>query len=501
MRGFSLIELLIALAILSTTLVAVSLVAFGTPGMLERGRQEVRAGALAEAILAQQTGLAQTDFPSIVPLATSTETGGFSTALSIETLPDTFTKRLTASVSFSIPFQGTRTVSLPLLITDPKAALGSDPCSSTLAGDWTHPTASTHSFSAGSLLPATFSAGSRSIASLFAFQNMLAVTLDPAAGKTDPTLYLFLIPSTSHIPSYIGSIDNAPTTKDGFAALAYDPPYLFAANAHAADWSSCKEGTACSQLQVIDISNPSNPVLARSYALASTSAPYALGSGGQSTGKSLAYRDGYLYVGLTKSSAALGQEFVILDVHDPIHPQLRGGFSVGRTVNHITLAWPYAYLATDDNTRELIVLDVKDPAAPTLVRSWNAPGSTSFGYGRDVALWNGFTYFARSYVSNAPELYTLDQNLAPLSSIDIGTALFPRSAVALRLRDQLLTVLTSSEVQWYTPGATGALSPAALSIPLPTGTTGAALTCSGNYLYVAGNEANGNGTITVLTGS
>jgi len=52
----------------------------------------------------------------------------------------------------------------------------------------------------------------------------------------------------------------------------------------------------------------------------------------------------------------------VYDVSSPASPSLMGSIELGHSVNDIYVAGSFAYLATDDETGELMVIDISSPA-------------------------------------------------------------------------------------------------------------------------------------------
>jgi hypothetical protein len=78
------------------------------------------------------------------------------------------------------------------------------------------------------------------------------------------------------------------------------------------------------------------------------------------------------YVVAGRESTNSGPEFVIFDDDGATLVEV-GALELGADVNGIALAWPYAYLATSDNTRELVVVSLLSPSAPAVVGALNLP--------------------------------------------------------------------------------------------------------------------------------
>jgi hypothetical protein len=295
------------------------------------------------------------------------------------------------------------------------------------------------------------------------------------------------------------------------AATAVNNSTLYVASAVQPDFSTCTVSSSCSQLQIIDISTPSTPTLITNYKLPTLTSPFAIGSRGQASGKSIFATNDLIYLGLTKPTGTQGDEFNIIDVHNPHSPQWLGGFRVGRTINQIQVLNGYAYLATDDPARELIVLDVHNPASITLIGSYDASGSSTFGFGKAITLarttFTNNLALGRSYTASGPELFLLNmsdlKNPLLLGSQQISSRTSPVSVEQIVLRDFLGFILTDTALEFWNITDPEHLSPYAIELLLPGGESQkhAAFVCRHNTLYVASDALNRTGFLTIVTGS
>lgn len=445
------------MALMLSTLGAIMLTVFGNQSLLIDGTLRIDAMSHSEALTKTLENRATDDFNLVNPIAATTTSDGYTTSAGVMLLPDYRTKEVTATTSWRDALGQTRSFALTTLITNFEHAIGADTCDSTLTGDWSAPDVETYVLAHNASINDIDVYGGR----LFAVVGSKLLIFDAET-------------------ALVASFESA-TTTESFSAIRMAGQYAYLAN------SSGESG----QLQIVDVNSLSIPTLVTNYLLPTSTPAFVIGTDGQAVGKSLAYDDGLLYLGLSKT--ATGPEFNILDVRNPNKPVWLGGYSVGRGVNAIALHGRYAYLATDDNEtggKALIMLDVSNPAKPLRVATWSGDGA---GFAKSLAIVGDTLYLGRTYLNGAQkEFETLDaRNLTPLKSVDIGTASHHAGVQALRIRDSLAFLLTTDDLEIWDSVATS-------TVALPTGSRGVALDCEGNTLYAASVERD-TSYLTVLT--
>lgn len=495
MRAFSTLEILIALALAATSIVACALIVFGTPFVLENARLERRAYGLAGAILTEAELGARKNFDSVAAVATTTD-GTYERSLAVEYLQESLAARLTARVRWTDTYGRLKEVALDSLIADPEAARD-ESCSPVVSGNWREPRILATYRLPGDLVPGM--TGRYPISDIGTTGNHLLLAVASTTLSIDPALFLFSLGSAGDRPEFMGSFDNASTSRVGFTAVATGGGYVYAANNFgSASQATCSTG-ACAQILVFDPKETLEPV--GKLTLSTTAPPHAVSAGNITTpAKSIAYRKEFVYLGLEKTVS--GYEFNIIDVHDPGAPTWQGGVAIGRSVNDIGVQGGYAYLATSDPARELVVVDVHDPTSPHIAGYWNAPGATNFGLGSVIVARLPRLYFGRTYVGNSPEFLLLDADNpatpVPIHENDPGTLLRPESVQGIVVRDFLTAVLSGKRLELWNTGG-GLFETYASPVPLPG--TGTSLACRGNTLYVGTIDAGGDGVLILITDS
>jgi len=492
MRGFSMIEVVVAIGILTATLVSVVLISGTSWRGIGESHSEARMRSAVESLLLHVLESAGNDFAALSATSTRDEEFAYDERVqSVADAPGLAAIRTTASSNdaFGGVYEFTQYV----------GRMGTETGDECTAGyqSWSTLAARPYPLLAGILLPATVPLGhsfsaTTPLAALDVRNDMLALAIASTSAKGNDTVFLFNN-LNSGMPHYVASFDTNAASIDGVSSVAIAHSYVFVGNAHDASFKTCKPGPSCSQLQVFDISNPASPKIVVSFLLATSSAPGVLGnmtSSGQAIARVLTYQNGYLYVGLSKTAS--GPEFNILDVHDPSAPQWIGGYAIGASINAITVREGVAYLATDDKSRELMVLDVHDPSMPRVRTSFDPKGTAGYEVGEGAALLGDELFFGMSYASGSPELYVLDgKMLLARRATTTGSTILGLRA----LGSNLFFVTTTAHT--FEARDTQTL---ARKVAYTLAGTGVNLVCSRDTFFAASNSS-GQGTLTLITGS
>jgi hypothetical protein len=123
-------------------------------------------------------------------------------------------------------------------------------------------------------------------------------------------------------------------------------------------------------LQVIDVSNPAEPIQVGTHDIDDT--PFATAFG-------VAVAGNYAYVAANRAG------LVVIDISNPASP-VRVARRTGGTPFDVAISGSYAYVADGDY---LQVIDVTDPAAPKRIGGYNTSGVA-----RGVAVFGNFAYVA-----------------------------------------------------------------------------------------------------------
>jgi len=461
-RGFSLLEILIALSILTTTLIAVGMVTIGIPSVIAHTRMNQEAIQHSSSAFLHELARGKDGFPMIISVANMQDR--FEISVHSSLIGNGSAKRIESSALWNTEWGVPRSIRIEGFATDYKNA--SDyTCSPFLFGKWQSP--DTHTFFEPHFtLPP--------ISALAATRTHVIAGATSTSGFNDPSLFVFRT-EPEHQLVRVASFDSATSTKVGYVAVAASSHYIYALSAH-----SCTAGNRCASLDIFSLNNTTMD---------------RLGTIPIPSARSILYHDGRLYVGLRASGTEA--EFRIFDVRNLTYPVEIGSSEIGYSVNDITTDGMIAYLATSDNSasgnKALMAFDVSHPSAnmTPLARSRQAGA----GISQRVLLSGNTLYLGRSSPLYSKELYLFatDDIVHELSSRDTNS-----SITGLVIRGFYAFILTRTGLdRWDVSDPKNPVrGPDFLN--LPAGTIGSALACSDGILYVAAN-GQGHGRLIALS--
>lgn len=115
------------------------------------------------------------------------------------------------------------------------------------------------------------------------------------------------------------------------------------------------------ELQIFNVTNPASLGEATSYDLP-----------GDLAGTDIIVQGNTAYLSTENNTS--GREFFIFDISDPNNPDFLGDYEVGSTVHSFTIIGPYAILGTNNNSEEIVVIDVSFPSTINKVSGFNLDG-------------------------------------------------------------------------------------------------------------------------------
>lgn len=462
-RGIATLEVLIALAVFAMTLIAISLLTFGTTNVLANTEANRHALSIGSSAILREIARGHIGFDSGTTSNRTDER--YTHSLSMDGNEGGMRKRLTSIVSWIDTWRVRQDISLEGYLFDYGHAR-KDACSPILIGNWYEPS---HQIVIDTLPP---------IAAADSSKELFVVTASTTKSSSDPALFVFGREHSGAIQPNPVTRDPVATTTTGYIDVTTGGEYVYALTAE----TSCVSTRPCPRMEVLSVTG-SQLALVAIFPL-----PPA---------RSIEYHDGRVYIGLR--SNATEPEFLILDVMNPVAPTRIGSADIGDTVNDIAVHRGMAYVVTTNNSkadaREVMSFDISMPHSGMLPTERMWPGGG--GIAQQIAIADGIIYLGRSFLLNSRELYLLGSQTisSVLSSLDTESGI-----AGLAARGFLLITLTKGQVEYWNIDTPTNPIKLARKTPLPPQTYGSALTCSGNWIYAIANSAT-KGYVTAITGS
>lgn len=422
-RGFSLVEVLFSIVLLGVMLSTILLSLSGQLTHVASSDSELRAISLAEEGLEAARSIRDTDWSALTAgthglvfttngwsLSGTPDTqDGLTRTVTITEISPT-ERKVAVDVSWTTKAGTPRLYELSTMLGDWRN-LPSDDAGGTLEGDWHNPEIS------GNLLD--FGLGFRGIA-----VDVASTTLYLAGhGSVTAAYELWAVDvSNPNNPFKRGSIN----TGAGINEVSVDPvrKYAFVANANTSG-----------QLQVINVTNPNSLSLTKTYGI----------SGNTQKGRSIDLVGNTVYLGTEGPATA---EFYVIDVTTVTSPKIKSSVKVGNDINDVMILGNYAYLATDVDDREVVIVDITNPSAASVVSLLDLPGGNNTE-GLYVDHETGYLYVGRqvSLVAGQPEVVVVDVS-NPADPQILGTLDYEVSVDSVYAEGNLLFVLALGEEEF-----------------------------------------------------
>lgn len=415
LTGFSTLELMIAMAIMSIVLAGVVSANYATQYWLITSQTSNEGLYKAKTKLEDLRSLVKQDFYQATSSALmrgvdSTDPGDAACisgglcyfTQAIITDLSSCSKYVEARVSWQVPGYSTTTTSLFTNLTNwsEAIALGGDCILNQPAGNWRSTPQNVGAFNAN---PGKLFTG------IDVLHKVIYVT-----ASTSPYFLVYAVPAAvGQNPALIGSANGAGmrlNAVDVGKDLSTGRTYAFVA-----------QNATTSQLGVFDVTDPSVPTLVTERRLNGITSP-----GLFSEGWKVFVYGGRLYMTTRETS---GNEFHIFNIDTPTQPtEIGTGFQLNRTVNDLVVRDQkigseirrFVFLAADANLKEIGILDVTNDVISE-VASVNLSGSQD---GTSVFLLGHQLYFGRASNSSGPELYVFDVKnpsaVSPSSLLGLG---------------------------------------------------------------------------------
>ena len=488
------LELLIAFTILIINISAVMLIVSNNQSFSLDIEMNSQAIYKASSEIEKAVTSSKIDFNLVNPISYF-EDGVYQKELIVEQI-DFFTKKILSKIIWKNILGYDQEIEIRRLLTNIEATDGGDTCSSILtdSASWKMP--SYYNYSSVNFSGLN-SRGIR-ISDLDVFNNKLYLTALNTIDSNNNTFFVLDLPhEINQVPIYLSGLDNNINSISGLNAIKVSKNHAYVANAYTGSSSGCTQNNNCAQLQIIDISESTNPII-----IANLKIPTITSSGKLAAGTSIFYDKGYVYLGLAK--AISGTEFNIIDVGgggppaSPMNPIRKGGYVIGNGVNAIFVKNNYASIASP-NDENIIIFDISNPLAPIKISEYvppNLPNTNGVGsnHGKSVFVVGNKLYLGRTY--SPKEFYIFDisnySNIELLGMpLDIGTG-NKMSINKLLVRDFLIFFVTPSQFQIWNISNTNNLIPWTIDETMNSflsmqtlGGSGITMDCEGNNIYVA----------------
>ncbi len=196
----------------------------------------------------------------------------------------------------------------------------------------------------------------------------------------------------------------------------------------AGNFAYVAQDSGSGQLQVINISATGTPYAVSSFSL----------TGNSEEGTSIAATGTLVLIGTESSS---GPELYLVDVSNPSLPVIKSSLEITSDVNRIFISGDRAFLATASTTEEFIVVNIANPNVPVVTAGINLPG-TNAATGLYYNFQDHRVYLTRDMGSGtSPEINAYDVTNPDAPTL-LGTTEFGYDIPAVFAADNLLFLST-----------------------------------------------------------
>ncbi|MEK7552407.1 MAG: prepilin-type N-terminal cleavage/methylation domain-containing protein [Patescibacteria group bacterium] len=360
-KGFSLIEILIALFVFSVTIASVFMVSFGNQTILMNLKIYEDSLSVSQFNLEEAKARGRFDFENLESGEEINE--DIQENLEVSLLYD-YTKEIKSKVrKLNIDLHE---VELPLYVSNWRDAIGGDTCFRRFENSENY-----------------------EILQTFPLDVLNEVTdIDVVRGKAYITIDSIISPNFLVVD--VSDVNNPEFISNNFGSgrrlvsLKVAGKYAYLAT-----------GSTARQLQILNVENPASPQILSEFRLPEPSST--------TTQSSIFYKDKKIYLGSEKNN--WGKEFHIINVSTPSAPQYLGSFRVDTKVNAIAFKEDFAFVAVPNPT-PLRVLDTGNYQNIQSINSYEAGGLTQHG-GQTVAINDNLLAFGRSVLSPGPTYHEI----------------------------------------------------------------------------------------------
>jgi len=398
-NGFSTLELLIAFAVMTLSMTAVIMVAFGNQSIAIDTELAQRGLYIAQQKLEKTAADLHANFNTAVhQFSFVAHNDIFDTQITALDISEC-AKRVKSSALWNRDQRNLRN-SLSMIITDPEIseALGGDCATEEPADTWDTPQ------SLGSISPSDFSGQGTDIALATINGTRYAFLTTNAQNNNDFYTIDVSDPLNVNSGTDVTALEIGESGLNGLAvAKVNDVPYAFVLN-----------NANTEQVRILNLSNPTSPTIVSSITLQNLNYNCVPPSSPCKAGQSIFYYDEHLYIGTNYLAFGLSHEnheFHVYDVSTPSTPTPSASIDVNRNIYDIEIANGIAYLATGPGSsapyNPLQIYDM-DPASSDYL---DKIGQFTIGIDRNgtsVDVLGDRIYFGLSRTSSGNNFYILD---------------------------------------------------------------------------------------------
>ncbi len=136
-------------------------------------------------------------------------------------------------------------------------------------------------------------------------------------------------------------------------------------------------------------------------------------------------------------------DFAIINLTNPASPTLAGSLALAGIPRNVFVSGNYAYVATTDNAQELKIINVTNPAAPVQVGSYNAAGNSD---GNGIFVVGTTAYLVRTFLAADPELVLVNVS-NPAVPVLLGVAQLTDTGNEIFVQGNAAYVVSNSNTQ------------------------------------------------------
>ncbi len=184
-----------------------------------------------------------------------------------------------------------------------------------------------------------------------------------------------------------------------------------------------------------------------------------------------------------------GTEFDIYNVVNPLSPTLSASLLLNGVPQNIAVSGNYAYIASDDNSQELQIINISNPNSPSLIGSYNSIGSVNAS---GVYVVGNFVYLTFLNKTADPELeiinVTTPTSPTLVGALELGSASSGNEIIVLNNYAYLATSNSARELMIINvtnpalPVLTGYLNLASIARTIEV-YANTAIVGAGNFIY------------------